>query len=63
MAGRSRVSTLARWKRPRRWSARLLGAVTYQRFLDNIETSERVYHEDDPTSEVRAAIRATKGIL
>ncbi|MEU0092286.1 aminoglycoside phosphotransferase family protein [Kribbella sp. NPDC006257] len=38
--------------------ARLLGAVTYQRFLDNIETSERIYHEDDPTSEVRAAIAA-----
>ncbi len=32
--------------------------MTYQRFLDNIETSERVYHEDDPTSEVRAAIKA-----
>jgi hypothetical protein len=38
--------------------ARLLGAITYRRFLDNIETSERVYHEDDPTSEVRAAIKA-----
>lgn len=38
--------------------ARLLGAVTYQRFLDNIETSERVYHEDDPTYEVRAALAA-----
>jgi hypothetical protein len=38
--------------------ARLLGAVTYQRFLDNIETSERIYHEDDPTYEVRAALAA-----
>ncbi|MDX6279969.1 MAG: hypothetical protein QOH03_1040 [Kribbellaceae bacterium] len=36
----------------------LLGAVTYQRFLDNIEPNERIYHEDDPTNEVRAAIRA-----
>jgi Ser/Thr protein kinase RdoA (MazF antagonist) len=38
--------------------ARLFGAVTYQRFLDNIERSERVYHEDDPTYEVRAALAA-----
>jgi hypothetical protein len=38
--------------------ARLVGAVTYQRFLDNIEPSERIYHEDDPTSEVRAATLA-----
>ena len=39
--------------------ARLLGAVMYQRFLDNIETSERIYHEGDPANEVRAAIRFT----
>ncbi|TDO46321.1 phosphotransferase family enzyme [Kribbella sp. VKM Ac-2527] len=38
--------------------ARLLGALTYQRFLDNIEPDERVYHEDDPASEIRAAIAA-----
>jgi hypothetical protein len=43
--------------------ARLLGAVTYQRFLDNIETSERIYHEDDPTSEIRAAIEAAKTLV
>jgi hypothetical protein len=36
----------------------LLGAITYQRFLDNIEPAERVYHEDDPTIELRAAIHA-----
>ncbi|WP_328320696.1 aminoglycoside phosphotransferase family protein [Kribbella sp. NBC_00382] len=36
----------------------LLGAATYQRFLDNIEPDERIYHEDDPTNEVRAAIHA-----
>lgn len=39
----------------------LMGAVTYQRFLDNIEPSERIYHEDDPTSEVLAAISAAAG--
>jgi hypothetical protein len=42
--------------------ARLLNAVTYQRFLDNIETSERIYHEDDPTYEVRAALAAWRVI-
>lgn len=36
----------------------LLGAVTYQRFLDNIEPSERIYHEDDPTTEIQAALKA-----
>ncbi|MEV6417265.1 aminoglycoside phosphotransferase family protein [Kribbella sp. NPDC051718] len=36
----------------------LLGATTYQRFLDNIEPNERIYHEDDPTNEVRAAVLA-----
>ncbi|GAA1613658.1 hypothetical protein GCM10009789_79790 [Kribbella sancticallisti] len=36
--------------------ARLLGAITYQRFLDNIEPSERIYHEGDPANELRAAI-------
>jgi aminoglycoside/choline kinase family phosphotransferase len=35
----------------------LLGATTYQRFLDNIEPDERIYHEDDPTYEIRAAVR------
>lgn len=36
----------------------LLSAVTYQRFLDRIEPSERVYHQDDPAQEVRAALLA-----
>ncbi|MGW4891576.1 phosphotransferase family protein [Kitasatospora sp. NPDC004240] len=31
-------------------------AVRYQEFLDNIETSERPYHEGDPAGEIRAAI-------
>jgi hypothetical protein len=41
---------------------RVLGAVTaaivYQRFLDNIEPDERIYHEDDPLTEIRDAITA-----
>jgi hypothetical protein len=37
---------------------RLLGALTYQRFLDHIEPDERIYHEDDPTTEIRAAVEA-----
>ena len=43
---------------PMREIAKLLYAVTYQRFLDNIELSERTYHEDDPTAEIRAAADA-----
>ncbi|WP_433017803.1 phosphotransferase [Kribbella sp. CA-294648] len=43
---------------PMKVIARLQGALLYQRFLDNIENSERVYHEGDPASEVRAAIQA-----
>jgi hypothetical protein len=49
---------------PRRALApmRVLGAVTaaivYQRFLDNIEPDERIYHEDDPLTEIRDAITA-----
>jgi len=39
----------------------LLGAVSYQLFLDNIEPSERIYHEDDPTTQVRAAISSLRG--
>jgi Ser/Thr protein kinase RdoA (MazF antagonist) len=38
--------------------ARLGYAVTYQRFLDNIETSERRYHSDDPAGEIRTALAA-----
>ncbi|MEV6285691.1 aminoglycoside phosphotransferase family protein [Kribbella sp. NPDC051770] len=37
---------------------RLLGAITYQRFLDNIEPAERIYHEGDPASELAAAATA-----
>ncbi|WP_132210973.1 phosphotransferase [Kribbella steppae] len=37
---------------------RLLYAVMYQRFLDNIEPAERIYHEDDPASELQAAVEA-----
>ncbi|TDD20157.1 aminoglycoside phosphotransferase family protein [Kribbella turkmenica] len=36
----------------------LLYATMYQKFLDNIEPAERVYHEDDPASELQAAVRA-----
>ncbi|MGW7680423.1 phosphotransferase [Kribbella sp. NPDC054772] len=33
-------------------------ALTYQRFLDNIEPSERIYHQDDPGLCLREALRA-----
>ena len=33
----------------------LFGAVVYQKFLDNIETTERPYHEGDPASALRTA--------
>ncbi|AUG81100.1 aminoglycoside phosphotransferase [Kitasatospora sp. MMS16-BH015] len=32
-------------------------AVRYQEFLDNIEASERIYHEGDPAAELRGALR------
>jgi hypothetical protein len=35
----------------------LFGAVVYQAFLDNIEPSERVYHEGDPAAALRTAAR------
>ncbi|MFI7675707.1 aminoglycoside phosphotransferase family protein [Actinophytocola sp. NPDC049390] len=38
--------------------ARLYLAVRYQEFLDGIEASERIYHEGDPASCVRAALRS-----
>ncbi|HEY7045792.1 MAG TPA: aminoglycoside phosphotransferase family protein [Jatrophihabitantaceae bacterium] len=38
--------------------ARVVGAIIYQRFLDHIEPDERIYHEDDPVTEVRAALAA-----
>lgn len=43
--------------------ARLLGALMYQRFLDNIEPSERVYHEDDPRTELRAAVELSRRVV
>lgn len=36
-------------------------ALTYQRFLDNIEPDERIYHEDDPGICLRAALRMCQG--
>ena len=33
----------------------LYGAVVYQKFLDNIETTERPYHEGDPANALRKA--------
>ena len=41
----------------------LLGANLYQIFLDNIEPSERIYHENDPTDCVRDAAVAASRIL
>ncbi|WP_432950990.1 aminoglycoside phosphotransferase family protein [Kribbella sp. CA-253562] len=38
--------------------AQLLAAHTYQRFLDNIEPNERIYHEGDPAEALRAASEA-----
>jgi hypothetical protein len=38
--------------------SRLYFAVRYQEFLDGIETSERIYHEGDPASSVRGALRS-----
>lgn len=37
--------------------AHLAYAVRYQEFLDGIEPSERPYHEDDPVSSIRQAVR------
>ncbi|WP_406194467.1 aminoglycoside phosphotransferase family protein [Kitasatospora sp. NBC_01560] len=37
-------------------------AVRYQEFLDHIETSERPYHEDDPASELRAALACADAV-
>ncbi|WP_307543645.1 aminoglycoside phosphotransferase family protein [Streptomyces sp. V3I8] len=37
--------------------APLASAVRYQEFLDGIEPSERVYHQGDPASAVREAVR------
>ncbi|TCC57489.1 aminoglycoside phosphotransferase family protein [Kribbella pittospori] len=39
---------------------RLVGAVMYQRFLENIEPDERIYHADDPRTELQAAVEAMR---
>ena len=38
--------------------AQLAAAATYQRFLDHIEVTERVYHALDPADRLRAAVAA-----
>lgn len=42
---------------PMRPLFQLMDAVLYQRFLDGIEPTERLYHEGDPADAVRAAVR------
>ncbi len=37
--------------------AHLAYAVRYQEFLDGIEPSERIYHQDDPVTVIREAVR------
>ncbi|RZT27772.1 phosphotransferase family enzyme [Kribbella sp. VKM Ac-2569] len=44
--------------RPMKVLGFLTYALTYQRFLDNIEPAERVYHQDDPGMCLRAAVDA-----
>ena len=41
----------------------LYGAVVYQKFLDNIETTERPYHEGDPAHALQQAISMTTPTL
>ena len=41
----------------------LYGAVVYQKFLDNIETTERPYHEGDPAHALEQAISMTTPTL
>jgi hypothetical protein len=43
---------------PMRVLGQVTSAIVYQRFLDNIEPDERIYHEDDPLTEIRDAITA-----
>jgi Phosphotransferase enzyme family len=43
--------------RPIRPLVQLMNAALYQRFLDGIEPTERLYHEGDPAGAVRAALR------
>jgi Ser/Thr protein kinase RdoA (MazF antagonist) len=40
--------------------AHLLYAVRYQEFLDGIEASERPYHEGDPVTAIRSALRCAQ---
>jgi hypothetical protein len=40
-----------------RRASHLHNAVKYQEFLDNIESSERIYHEGDPQDELRAVLQ------
>jgi Ser/Thr protein kinase RdoA (MazF antagonist) len=40
--------------------AHLMHAIRYQEFLDGIETSERPYHEGDPVTVIRRAVRAVR---
>ena len=44
--------------RPMKVLGYLTYALTYQRFLDNIEPTERIYHQDDPAICLRAAAGA-----
>jgi hypothetical protein len=46
--------------RPMTVLGRLVYACMYQRFLDNIEPSEWIYHQDDPRLELQAAVEATR---
>ena len=38
--------------------AQMAAATSYQRFLDHIEATERVYHALDPADRLRAAVAA-----
>ena len=43
-----------------RRASHLHNAVKYQEFLDNIEESERIYHDGDPETELRAVRRLVR---
>jgi Ser/Thr protein kinase RdoA (MazF antagonist) len=43
---------------PMRVLGQVTSAIVYQRFLDNIEPDEQIYHENDPLTEIRDAISA-----
>jgi hypothetical protein len=38
-----------------------LDGLTYQAFLDHIETDERVYHAQDPLTSLRCAVDVVSG--